>query len=126
MNFEPGQWYITAIGRRAEIVGVDSVRIGREEGEVIAYRYDGKDRVHMRTTDLAGNWRLEGTLAVGDEVRYKQITCGVRSGDAERKVITHITDRLVCFDVFSFDGRHLAEHALKRAEFDAWLERDPS
>lgn len=123
MNFKPGQWYITGLGRRrAEIVAVDSVRVGREESEVIAYRYEGRHVVRMRSVELTEGWALEGSFVVGDVVQHRKIVGGVRVGGACEYRVTYVSDHLVCYEVFGSDGRHVSEHALSRTEFEADFE----
>lgn len=118
MSFEKGQWYRTVLGRRAEILAVDSVRVGREEIEVIAYRCEGKEAICMRSVELAEGWVLDRPLAVGDEIRRRKVVAGVRVGHSERRVVTYVSDWNVCYGTFSFDGRRLSEHCRRRAEFE--------
>lgn len=116
-TFEVGKWYRNGIRRRLEIVGIDTVCVGTEEVEVIAYRYEGKESVHMRSAVMAENWRLDVPVEVGDQVQHQRVVAGVRAGSAEPKYVTYVSDFLVCVLVHSFDMRVIAERAYRVEDF---------
>lgn len=54
MNDIEKGWYVTPRGRRVEVLSVDDVRSGPTPDsayfEVMAYRYEGRDYIHIRST----------------------------------------------------------------------------
>lgn len=57
MKFEEGQRYVNGLGRQLTILAVDTVSIvDRRPVTVLAYRYDGRDSIHLRAAHRAENW----------------------------------------------------------------------
>lgn len=121
---KPGQWYRTRLGRRLEIVAFGPVDTGAKDVQIVAYRYEGREYVHMRMLELARDWKLEIPVEVGSAIQYKQVS-GVSLGGAEPKRVTYVSPYRVVWTIHSSSGDLLGEGTATREVFDQEYEVVP-
>lgn len=120
-----GQWYRNAAGVRIEVLGVDWVGIDTKDGEVVAYRYEGRETIHMRATELTSDWVREGAIEPGTVVRCRTVIEGIRVGSKGRYVVEYASDHTVVVTTLKASGVFFSETAMTRADFDRRYEIDP-
>lgn len=126
MEFERGQWCYNSTGQWAEILAVDAVRAapGSDYFTVVAYRYKGREFIHIRKQEDLTGWRIESEAKAGDAVRCKRVVRGVRVGSGERYVVSYISDAVAAVKCYRADGSLVTEIPMDRSHFDATYEVD--
>ncbi len=53
---EAGEWFANGRGKKVKVLGVSDIQLPGDLVTVVAYRYEGRDYVHIRRLDEVEGW----------------------------------------------------------------------